>query len=211
MSADPFSFSDEDEAVHGVPDLFGAGPNAGGFGYDEQALGAAPTVYEPVALPPATPTQYVTETPPVHGEDLPGWERRRRVRLQARKVRRIIRHIEPWSVLKISVIFYLCLWVIFVVAGVMLWSVATSSGTVETVETTVVSLFALEEFEIDANIIFRGYALGGLVLATAGAAFNVLLCVLFNLISDLVGGIRITVIEEESARFRPPRRRPARR
>ena len=147
----------------------------------------------------------------MHGEDLPGWERRRRVRLQARKVRRIIRHIEPWSVLKISVIFYLCLWVIFVVAGVMLWSVATSSGTVETVETTVVSLFALEEFEIDANIIFRGYALGGLVLATAGAAFNVLLCVLFNLISDLVGGIRITVIEEESARFRPPRRRPARR
>jgi len=46
-----------------------------------------------------------------------------------------------------------------------------------------------------------------LVLSIAGVAFNVLLCVLFNLISDLTGGVRITVIEEESARFQPPRRR----
>ncbi len=37
----------------------------------------------------------------------------------------------------------------------------------------------------------------------AGTGLNVLLAVLFNLISDLVGGVRITVIEEESARPMP--------
>ena len=40
----------------------------------------------------------------------------------------------------------------------------------------------------------------GLILVIAGTGLNVLLAVLFNLISDLVGGVRITVIEEESAR-----------
>ncbi len=130
-------------------------------------------------------------------------EYRRAVRLQARKVRRVIRHIEPWSALKISLIFYLCLWVIVMLAGVMLWSVAVGSGTVDDTESFIEELFALEEFKFNAGQIFRGLAVGGLVLVVAGTFFNVLLCVLFNLISDLTGGMRITVIEEETARQRP--------
>lgn len=211
VSADPFSLrDDESDASFSSGDGFGA-PGDGAFGFDEDSLGRAPTIYtEPVA-PAPVPYDPQVQQRPISGDDLSSWERRRRVRLQARKVRRIVRHIEPWSVLKVSFVFYLCLWVIFVLAGVMLWSVAVSSGTVESVESLVVSLFALDEFEIEANQIFRGYAFGGLVLVIAGIAFNVLLCVLFNLISDLIGGVRVTVIEEESARFRPPRRRPTRR
>jgi hypothetical protein len=40
------------------------------------------------------------------------------------------------------------------------------------------------------------------------SGINVLGAVLFNLISDLVGGVRITVIEEETARPAVPRERP---
>ena len=142
-------------------------------------------------------------------------ERRRRVRLQARRVRRIVRHVEPWSVLKMSIFFYACLWVIFLVAGFMIWGVAESSGTVDKLEDLITDLFALETFDFDAGQIFRGYALGGLALSIAGTTFNVLMCLLFNLISDLTGGLRITMIEEETARPTPPRRRrrrpPARR
>lgn len=134
-------------------------------------------------------------------------ERRRRVRLQARRVRRIIRHVEPWSVLKMSIFFYACLWVIFLVAGFMIWGVAESSGTVDKLESLITDLFALDTFDFDAGQIFRGYALGGLALSIAGTTFNVLMCLLFNLISDLTGGVRITMIEEESARPIPPRRR----
>lgn len=163
-----------------------------------------------VVVPPAAP-QPQQQQAPLRAGDLPGRERRRRVRLQARRVRRIVRHIEPWSVLKISIIFYLCLWVILMIAGVMVWGVAVSSGTVDKVESFITDLFALEEFTFDSDQIFRGFALTGLILAIAGSAFNVLLCVLFNLISDITGGLRITVIEEESARFRPrPPRRSAR-
>jgi len=133
-------------------------------------------------------------------------ERRRRVRLQARRVRRIIRHVEPWSVLKISLFFYGCLWVILLVAGFMIWGVAESSGTIDRLESLFIDLFTLDEFSIDAGQVFRGYALAGLALAIAGTTFNVLMCLLFNLISDLTGGMRITMIEEETARPVPPRR-----
>ena len=134
------------------------------------------------------------------------FEKRRRVKLQARRVRRIIRHIEVWSVLKISILFYACLWAIFLIAGFLIWGVAESSGTVGKLESLITELFALDTFTFDGKQIFRGYALGGLVLAIAGSTMNVLMCLIFNLISDLTGGLRITMIEEETVRPSPPRR-----
>lgn len=139
----------------------------------------------------------------------PTWfDKRAAGKLRARKVRRLVRHVEPWSVLKISLIFYFCLWVILLIAGVILWSLAVSSGTIDNVETFVTELFALESFSFNADQIFRASAIGGLVLVVAGAGFTVLMAVLFNLISDLTGGMRFTVVEEETARPRPKRLRP---
>lgn len=196
--------------------MFDADADADDFisGFEETAA-PAPVPDQPFTVldaPPVPPSQAQPVQPqPMQPQrtQAPARPPRRRMKLQARKVRRIVRHIEPWSVLKISLIFYFCLWIIFVLAGVLLWSVAVSSGIVDKVENFIIELFALETFEFDAAAIFRGYAFGGLVMVVAGTAFNVLLCVLFNLISDLTGGLRLTVIEEESARFRPPRN-PAR-
>lgn len=221
--AEPFPLSDAESEL-GLSDALEFGAPQAQNQFDESQLGQSNSVFGdavvlseplvPYQAPQPVPVQAPTLRPAgrvVVSDDLSRRERRRRVKLQARKVRRIIRHIEPWSVLKISFVFYLCLWVILVLAGVMLWSVAVSSGTVERAEGFVADLFALDEFLFDASIIFRAYSLGALVLVIAGTAFNVLLCVLFNLISDLMGGVRLTVIEEESARFRPPRRRVQRR
>ena len=137
-------------------------------------------------------------------------DRRTAGRLRARKVRRLVRHVEPWSVLKVALIFYFCLWVILLIAGVMLWSLAVSSGTVDNIETFITELFALESFTFNADQMFRASAIGGLVLVVAGAGFTVLMAVLFNLISDITGGVRFTVVEEETARPRPKRLRPRR-
>ena len=137
-------------------------------------------------------------------------DRRTAGRLRARKVRRLVRHIEPWSVLKISLIFYFCLWVIFLIAGVILWSLAVGSGMIDNVESFLEEILALDSFEFNGDQIFRASALGGLVLVVAGSGFTVLVAVLFNLISDITGGMRITVVEEETARPRPKRTRPRR-
>jgi hypothetical protein len=161
--------------------------------------GAVPQI--PLGAPPGRPPGARRQRPSYR-------DRRTAGRLRARKVRRLVRHVEPWSVLKVSLIFYFCLWVILLIAGVILWSFAVGSGTVDNVENFVTELFALKSFELNADEIFRASAIGGLVLVLAGSGFTVLMSVLFNLISDVTGGVRFTVVEEETARPRPKRTRP---
>ena len=118
---------------------------------------------------------------------------------RVRRVRRLLRHVEPWSVLKIGLVFYLCVWGMAIIASQALWRTAETAGVIEKVEKFVEELFALETFAFDTDKIFRLYMLAGLVLVIGGTALTVVLVVLFNLISDLMGGIRFTMIEEETA------------
>jgi len=127
-------------------------------------------------------------------------ERLQERRLRARKVRRLVRHIEPWSVLKVALLFNFCMWVVTMVAGVLLWNAAETAGTIADVEQFAAEIFALEDFAFEGEQIFRAVALGGLVVAVAATGFFVLIAILLNLISDLTGGIRVTVVEEETAR-----------
>lgn len=175
-----------------------AEPNESTF---QAALGPDPGP-RPVAKPRPQPRPRAAQ-PSVRDKRVAG-------RLRARKVRRLIRHVEPWSVLKVSLVFYFCLWVIFLLAGTILWSVARSTGYVDNVESFLEELFALKSFEFNADQIFQASAMGGLVLVVALSGFTVLLAVLFNLISDLMGGVRVTVVEEETARVRPRRTAPRR-
>ena len=43
---------------------------------------------------------------------------------KGRRARRVIRKVDTWSVLKLSLLFYLALLLTFLVAGVILWQVA---------------------------------------------------------------------------------------
>ena len=118
---------------------------------------------------------------------------------RVRKVRRVIRHIEPWSALKVGLIFYTCVWGLSTIAIRILWNTAEDAGTIQKVESFIEDLFALEVFEFDSEQILRIFFLGGLILVVGGTAITVVLVVLFNLISDLTGGVRFTMIEEETA------------
>ena len=118
---------------------------------------------------------------------------------RVRKVRRVLRHIEPWSALKVGLIFYTCVWGLSTIAVRILWNTAEDAGTIQKVESFIEDLFALEVFEFDSEQILRIFFLGGLILVVGGTAITVVLVVLFNLISDLTGGVRFTMIEEETA------------
>jgi hypothetical protein len=132
-------------------------------------------------------------------------ERKALGRLRARKVRRVVRHIDTWSVLKLSLLFYLCLFVIVMVAGVILWNVADHAGTIDGIEGLFKDLGVFESFTFEPGVMFRASVLAGLILVITATGINVLIAVLFNLISDMVGGIRITVLEEEVTRPLPRR------
>jgi hypothetical protein len=79
---------------------------------------------------------------------------------------------------------------------VLLWNLANSTGTVDNVERFFES-FGWESFEFKGGEIYHSYWIIGLFLVVAGTGLNVTLAVLFNLIADLVGGVGVTVLEEE--------------
>jgi hypothetical protein len=124
---------------------------------------------------------------------------------QGRRSRLIIRKVDPWTILKFSALIYLAMYVILLVAGVVLWTVASVSGVRGQIESFVGELIASEEFRFDASQLLRSSVIGGAILVVAGTCANVLMAVIFNLISDLVGGIGITV--EEKVRRRGDQQR----
>lgn len=128
--------------------------------------------------------------------------RQRPRRVRARKVRRVVRHIDPWSMLTFSVLFHLCVFAALLLASVLVWNAALAAGTIENIEQFIRDLGDYQTFEIDGDVIFRAaMAIAGILTLTS-SLMVVLLTVVFNLISDLVGGIRVTVIEEETVRVR---------
>lgn len=134
-------------------------------------------------------------------------KRTRRVR--ARKVRRVVRHIDPWSVLTFSVLFFLCLFAAFLLASVLVWNAAVAAGTIENMESFITEIGDYETYEIKGDVVFRAAMVIAGILTLAASVMVVLLVVVFNLISDLVGGIRMTVVEEETVRVRRRRLTPA--
>ncbi|MFV0259066.1 MAG: DUF3566 domain-containing protein [Acidimicrobiales bacterium] len=126
--------------------------------------------------------------------------RNRSQRVRARKVRRVIRHVDPWSVLTFSVLFQLCVFAAMLRASVLVWSVADAAGTIGNIENFVRELGDYTVFEIHEDVVFRAALVAAGILTLASSLIAVLLAVVFNLISDLVGGIRITVVEEETVR-----------
>jgi hypothetical protein len=125
---------------------------------------------------------------------------RRRQRQAARpqwaQSQRTIRHLNVWSVLKVSLAFYFMVLVAVVVASILLWYVADAFGTIQTIEKSVKSLFDLKQFTIHPSQVAKYTSIGGGVLAICGTFANVLVAFMYNLISDLVGGIRFDVVDE---------------
>ena len=127
-------------------------------------------------------------------------------RLQARKVGRLVRHIELYSLVKVSLLFYTCMLLVGVVAGVMIWSMFQRSGAVSSIEGFVGEIFLFDSFHLEGRQIFRIGVLGGMVGVLVLTLVTLVGGALFNLISDLTGGIRVSVVELETARPAPARR-----
>jgi hypothetical protein len=123
---------------------------------------------------------------------------------QGRRVRLVVRRIEPWTVLKFSVLLFATIYLVILVAGLVLWAAATATGVRHNVEKFIGDLIASDNFHLLGGPVIRASVLGGALLVVLGCGANVLMAVLYNLISDVVGGV-IVVFEE-----RPTRRRGAR-
>lgn len=127
-----------------------------------------------------------------------------RRRPRVRRVTRVVRHVDTWSVFKVALVFNAVLYVVCLTAGVLLWNVAYATGTIDNVE-QFFEQFGWSSFEFKGGQIYHNAWVAGLFAAVGLTGFMVLLATLFNLITDLVGGIRVSVLEEEVVvKQRPP-------
>ena len=119
-----------------------------------------------------------------------------------RRVRRIIRKIDPWTVLKVSAILYAVAAVALVLGVVIFWSVIENAGLPDALTDFLVRITLIEEgTEPFANSeqFFRFVVFGSIVWWVMSTGFTTLMAVMYNLVTDVVGGLEVVVLEEHLA------------
>lgn len=114
-----------------------------------------------------------------------------------RRYRQTLRRVDLWSVLKVSVCFYLCAMIVTLGAGIVLWVIARQADVLDNIESFMSDL-GFEDFTFLSWRILRASTLLGLVLVALATVVTVLAGAFYNLFSELVGGIEVTVVEEDS-------------
>ena len=160
------------------------------------ALAPAPTVAMPHELTEDLTDLDVSTGMPLPLRPLQSPVTFRRGKPRVRRVTRVVRHVDTWSVFKVALVFNAILFVVCLTSGVLLWNVANATGTVDNVE-KFFEQFGWSSFEFKGGELYHSAWVAGLFVAIGLTGFAVLLATLFNLITDLVGGVRVSVLEEE--------------
>jgi hypothetical protein len=164
----------------------------------------------PVEAPPPpapVPGEPEAEEPPEHF----GWLQRARARASTRRVRRgprrtevVVRKIRPWSVLKFSLLFYFCLMLIVYLALAIIWVVLSAAGVIDTVasflgqlNTSSTGTREPEPLNINTGAVFTWLFVVGCVVTVIWSLVNVCLALIYNLISDVIGGIEVLLAGKE--------------
>lgn len=114
--------------------------------------------------------------------------------MAVRRVRRIIRRFDPWTVLKVSLVFNAIAALVFVLGLWVMWSLLLQKG----IPGSITDLFD----QVKITFVIEGETWGRVVIFLAivwtivATAAMTLGAVLYNLIADLVGGIELSVLEE---------------
>jgi hypothetical protein len=118
---------------------------------------------------------------------------------EERRYRQTIHRIDLWTVLKMSVCFYICAMAVTMVAIIALWVIGDAAGVIKSVESFLGDLLQTNNFTfLDADIL-RGTLLVGAVLVVLEIVLTVIAAAFYNLFAELFGGIEITISEDESA------------
>ncbi|HEX8861469.1 MAG TPA: DUF3566 domain-containing protein [Actinomycetes bacterium] len=117
-----------------------------------------------------------------------------------RRARLVLRRLDPWSVLKFSLLFYLCLMLVGLLVFAVIWFVLVNMGVFDEI-TKFAGNFNLT-VAFPAGKVFRWYIMIGVLGVVIWSVVTVLLTLLFNLINDITGGIEVVLAERERRSYR---------
>ena len=116
-----------------------------------------------------------------------------------RRVRRIIRKIDPWTTLKVSAVVWAVLGLAFVLGAVIFWSVFDRAGIPDRLVEFMVEITLIEEGSdpfANTEQFLRFLIFGTVVNWILFTGMSVAVALIYNLVSDVVGGLEIVVLEE---------------
>jgi hypothetical protein len=125
-----------------------------------------------------------------------------------RRARLTVRHVDPWSVLKFTALFSLCMLIIGIVAVAALYYALDRLQVFDEINKFVKSLTVTPakegspetgglEVYFQPKRIIGGAALIGALNAIIVTALATLAAFLYNLVSDIVGGIEVVLAERD--------------
>ena len=109
----------------------------------------------------------------------------------------VLRRIDLWSALKVSLALYLSLFVVFLLMGVGLWVAARHAGVIGNLESLIGDLGINENYRFPEDKILQMTAVIGPILVVLGSLATVAGVALFNLVARLVGGVELMVSDGE--------------
>ena len=131
-----------------------------------------------------------------------------------RRVRRIIRKIDPWTALKVSSIVWAVVALALILGGVIFWSVLERSGLPDRLAEFLVEITLIEPGTrpfANTEQFFRVMIFGSVAWWVLMTGATVSFAIVYNLVTDVVGGIEVVVLEEtlnpvvaQASPLRPP-------
>ena len=115
-----------------------------------------------------------------------------------RRYRQTVTKVDLWSVLKMSVCFYICGMAVTMVALVSLWTIADAAGVVHSVEKFFGDLLQTKDFTFLDQEILRGALLIAAVFVVLAVVITVIAAAFYNMFAELFGGIELTITEDET-------------
>jgi hypothetical protein len=125
---------------------------------------------------------------------------RRPSRPAQRRTRVTVRRVGPLSVLKFSLIFYFCVMAALLLGLIFLYMIMQAVGAIDAIEELITKFFVQDDggaFQIDPGYLLPRAFLLGCGMVIVWSFINVMAAFLYNLISDVVGGVEITLAEKK--------------
>jgi hypothetical protein len=120
-----------------------------------------------------------------------------------RRARLQLRHIDTWSALKISLVLSIALFCVWMVAVGILYGILGQLGVFDTLNDLIGQLGSSSGDEsatsdvISAKVVLGGAAVIGAVNIVLLTALSTVSAFVYNLCSDLVGGLEVTLAERD--------------
>lgn len=116
-----------------------------------------------------------------------------------RRVRRIIRKIDPWTALKVSALVWAVMAIGLVLGTIIFWAVLDRAGIPDSITEFMISITLLDEGSqpfANTEQFLRLLIFGGVAWWVTMTGLTVAGSVVYNLVSDVVGGLEVVVLEE---------------